>query len=52
MYYGFLGNYDDRELNTLSDVKEDAWKKIRDSVPPALIELEAEFRQLLGVENG
>lgn len=52
MYYGFLGNYDDHELNTLSDVKEDAWKKIRDSVPPALIELEAEFRQLLGVENG
>ena len=50
-YYGFLGNYDDHELNTLSGVKEQAWQKIRDSVPSALIELEAEFRQILGVEK-
>jgi len=52
MYYGYLGNYEDHELNTLSDVKEHAWKEIRDSVPPALRELETEFRQVLGVEHG
>jgi hypothetical protein len=52
LYYGYLGNYDDHELETLSDVKEHAWKEIRDSVPPALEELETEFRQLLGVGNG
>ena len=52
MYYGYLGNYEDHELNTLSGVKEQAWKEIRDSVPPALRELETEFRQVLGVEHG
>lgn len=52
MYYGYLGNYDDHELSSLSDVKDHAWKKIRDSVPPALAELETEFRQILGVKNG
>lgn len=51
-YYGFLGNYDDHELNTLSDVKEHAWKDIRDHVPSALRELEAEFRQVLDSKTG
>jgi hypothetical protein len=49
MYEAFLGNYDDHELHSLSDVKQNAWEDIRDSVPSALSELEAEFRKILGV---
>ncbi len=51
-YSGFLSNYDDHELNTLTDVKEHAWKELQETVRPALRELEAEFRQVLGVKNG
>ncbi len=51
-YQAFLGNYDDHELNTLIDVKENAWKELEETVPPALRELETEFRQVLGVQNG
>ncbi len=51
-YHCFLGNYDDHELNTLTDVKEHAWKELQENVLPALRELEAEFRQVLGVQNG
>lgn len=52
MYDLYLGNYDDHELHTLTDVKEHAWKEIRDIVPVALGELESDFRNVLGVENG
>lgn len=52
MYNLYLGNYDDHELHTLVDVKDHAWKEIRDVVPAALGELESDFRKVLGVENG
>lgn len=48
----YLGNYDDHELNTLTDVKDSAWKYIQGVVPAALKELESDFRLVLGVENG
>jgi len=51
MYNLYLYNYDDHELHTLSDVKDHAWKEIRDVVPAALDELEYDFRQVLGVET-
>lgn len=51
-YNLYLGNYDDHELHTLTDVKDHAWKEIRDVVPAALGELESDFRKVLGVENG
>ncbi|WP_179153004.1 hypothetical protein [Chromohalobacter israelensis] len=51
MYDLYLGNYDDHELNTLTDVKDIAWKDIQAVVPAALEELESEFRLVLGVEN-
>lgn len=52
MYDLYLGNYDDHELHTLTDVRDHAWKEIRDVVPAALSELESDFRNVLGVENG
>ncbi|MDH1291375.1 hypothetical protein N5C43_08900 [Comamonas terrigena] len=51
LYKGFLGNYEDHELNTLVDVKEYAWKDVQEVFRPALRELEAEFRQILGGHN-
>lgn len=51
-YNLFLGNYDDHELHTLTDVKDQAWKDIQEVVPAALSELESDFRSVLGVENG
>jgi len=51
MYDLYLGNYDDHELDTLVDVKDHAWKDIRDVVPAALSDLEFDFRKVLGVEN-
>lgn len=52
MYDLYLGNYDDHELHTLTDVKDHAWKDIQEVVPAALSELEFDFRSVLGVENG
>lgn len=51
MYDLYLENYDDHELNTLTDVKNNAWEGIQTVVPAALNELESEFRLVLGVEN-
>lgn len=52
MYDLYLRNYDDHELNALTDVKDSAWKDIQSVVPAALKELESDFRLVLGVENG
>ena len=51
MYYAYQHNYDDHELDTISDVKDRSWKEIEESVNPAMKELEEEFRKLLGVKD-
>lgn len=48
IYKGYLANYDDHELESLSDVKDYAWKEVLENVPQALRELETEFRAILG----
>lgn len=52
MYDLYLKNYDDHELNTLTDVKDYAWRDIQAVVPAAIRELESDFRSVLGVNTG
>jgi hypothetical protein len=47
----YLKNYDDHELTSLSDRKDEAWRDVSEVVPRALIELEGEFRTVLGVDE-
>lgn len=47
LYSGFIRNYDDDELHTLTDVRELAWKEMHDKLPSALEKLEEEFRSIL-----
>lgn len=48
-YNMYLKNYDDHELHSLSDRKDEAWREVGEVVPRALVELENEFRAVLGV---
>lgn len=48
-YLGYLGVYDDHELNTLDDVRERGYDEVRKSVAPAVEALEHECRRIFGV---
>lgn len=51
-YWTFQGVYDDHELNSLSDIKNGAWKEISSKLPSVVKEVENEFKRLLGIQIG
>lgn len=51
-YWTYQGVYDDQELNSLSDIKNGAWKEINSKLPSVVEELEGEFKGVLGIQVG